>query len=51
VQTPIHTNPLGSTNCFVLQAESAILIDTGGPKKASKFRRDLEKIGLSPRDI
>ncbi len=51
MQTRIHILPLGSTNCFVLQAESAILIDAGGPKKAGKFRRDLDKLGLSPSDI
>jgi len=51
MSTKIYPIPLGSTNCFLLRGDSAVLIDTGGPKQAKKFAGHLRKIGVAPGDI
>lgn len=49
--TKVFPIALGSANCFVLQGDSAILIDAGGPKTAGKFAKSMQKIGMNPRDV
>lgn len=49
--TRIVSMNLGNTNCFVLQDRGTILIDTGGPKQAKKFRKELEKASIKPEEI
>lgn len=49
--TRIVSMNLGNTNCFVLQDKGTILIDTGGPKQAKKFKKELDKAAIKPGDI
>ena len=49
--TRIVSMNLGNTNCFVLQEKGTILIDTGGPKQAAKFKRELDKASIKPEEI
>jgi glyoxylase-like metal-dependent hydrolase (beta-lactamase superfamily II) len=49
--TRIVSMNLGNTNCFVLRDKGTILIDTGGPKQAKKFRKGLEKASIRPEEI
>ncbi len=49
--TRIVSMNLGNTNCFVLQDKGTILIDTGGPKQAAKFRKELDKASIKPEEI
>ena len=49
--TRIVSMNLGNTNCFVLQDKGTILIDTGGPKQAAKFKKALDKASIKPEEI
>ncbi len=42
---------MGITNCYVVQGEGTILIDTGFLGNVSDFTHQLERIGINPRDI
>jgi len=47
----IYRLPLGGCNCYLVRQEGLILIDTGTPNQRETFRRTLERISVSPRDI
>ena len=48
-----HVQPikLGGVNCFLVQDEGLILIDTGTPKQHDRTLKQVKKLGLDPYDI
>lgn len=51
MKTRILPVKLGITNCFILQGEGAVLVDCGVPNQREVYLRQLEKHGISPKDI
>jgi hydroxyacylglutathione hydrolase len=47
----IATVPLGITNCYVLQEQGTVLVDTGVAKKSCTFLATLERLGIEPGKI
>jgi hydroxyacylglutathione hydrolase len=47
----IHPIPLGVGQGYIIQGESAIMIDGGAPGKAKVFIEILDRIGIKPEDI
>ena len=47
----IQTIKLGGVNCFLVQDEGIILVDTGTPGQHDKILKQVKKLGLNPLDI
>jgi len=48
-----HVQPikLGGVNCFLVQEEGLILIDTGTPGQHDRIVKQVKQLGLNPEDI
>ena len=46
-----HRIPVGIDNCYLLCGERTILIDAGAPGHVKDFMRDMDRLGISPREI
>ena len=49
--TEIHRLPLGNCNCYLLKQQGLVLVDTGVPEQRDRFRKRLEELSITPRDI
>ena len=47
----IHRMQLGFTNCYVIEGEGQILVDTGMPGRGRQFLRRAKRLSISPEDI
>jgi len=47
----IQTIKLGGVNCFLVQYEGLMLIDTGTPGQHERILKQIKKLGLNPLDI
>ena len=47
----IHIIKVGITNCYIIEHESMILIDTGMPGEFNNFSKGLKDAGIHPEDI
>jgi hydroxyacylglutathione hydrolase len=50
---PVSIYPirLGFGRCFVVQGEGSIVVDSGSPNQAERFKQALERLSVRPRDI
>ena len=51
MESKVYPIKLGPTNCYLIRAETVILIDCGPKKKVREFLRRIEALSISPKDI
>lgn len=47
----IHRVPLGFTNCYLLEDEGNVLVDTGPPKMGARFMKKMKATYVLPEEI
>jgi hydroxyacylglutathione hydrolase len=47
----ITTVPLSVTNCYIVQEQGTVLVDTGVANKFRTFMATLDRLGIEPREI